>query len=85
MPAIHVNFEGDGAWPDLQGPDAPELIHILSDWHLAVLENGMASGLPSLALRFDLPDGRVMIAETSLAVWAAATAALRGRYPHLVR
>lgn len=78
MPAIHLNLEGDNAWPDLE-PDGfvvgPE------EWRLAVLERGMSSGKPSIALRLDLPTGQTVIAQTSLAAWIAVTCALRGRYP----
>lgn len=86
MPVISVNLEGDNAWPDL-AERRDEIIH-LNDvtWRLAVLAGGMASGAPSLALRLDVrPAGRgwpgVVITETSLAAWIAATCALRGRFP----
>ena len=90
MPTIDVNLDGDNAWPDLENR-APEIVYLAdSVWQLAVLEGGMASGAPSLALRLDAepghlavrPDGPgVVIAETSLAAWIAATCALRGRFP----
>jgi hypothetical protein len=50
-------------------------------WKVAVLEEGMGSGLPSVALRFDLPDGTTMIAETSLAIWSSVTIMARGAFP----
>lgn len=45
----------------------------------------MQSGAPSLALRLDIrpvdSEAHVVIAETSLAAWIAATCALRGKFP----
>ena len=89
MPTIELSLEGDGAWPDLEG--SAGVVHLQdATWKLAALEGGMASGAASLALRLDLgdagfdadiPNGRVVIAETSLAAWIAVTAALRARYP----
>lgn len=84
MPTIDLNLEGDGAWPELL--EGHHVIHMQeTPWRLAALEHGMASGAPSLALRLDLPvpthEGWVVVAETSLAAWIAATAALRARFP----
>jgi hypothetical protein len=50
-------------------------------WQAAVLEHGMASGAPSVAVRIDLGAGRPLIFETSLAAWIAATAVMRGAFP----
>jgi hypothetical protein len=84
MPTIDVNLAGDGAWPDLARRIG--VFRADSDWHLAALEAGMSSGAPSIALRLTVPvEGEdlpvTVIAETSLAAWIAATAALRGRFP----
>jgi hypothetical protein len=38
------------------------------------------SGKPSVALGFELPDGRWVLAETSLALFLTAAEALRARY-----
>lgn len=86
MPAmISLNLDGDGAWTDLAdqldqvvwlGEGSPPI-------EMAVLEGGMVSGRPSVAFRFDLPDGRVLVAETSVANFLAVAAAVRGRYPGL--
>lgn len=82
MPVISVNLDGDNAWPELARGPSDVVVHLPDvRWRLAALAGGMASGAPSLALRLDLPDGRVVIAETSLAAWIAATCALRGRFP----
>lgn len=83
MPIINLNLSGDGAWPDLQDK---EVIHLTGDvpaWEIAALERGMTSGSPSLALRLDLPDGRVVIAETSVKAFLTAAAAIRAKFPGL--
>jgi hypothetical protein len=89
MPAIHVILYGDHAWPDLaERHENGEVVHLPeTTWQLAALEGGMSSGAPSLALRLDIPPDphperrNVVITETSLAAWIAATCALRGRFP----
>lgn len=48
---------------------------------LVVLEAGMSSGAPSIAVRLNLADGNTAIFETSLAAWIAATCAMRGAFP----
>lgn len=44
------------------------------------LDGGMVSGNPSVAIRLDLPDGKTVIAETSLALFLTAADALKSRY-----
>jgi hypothetical protein len=79
MPAIDLKLDGDNAWPDLR--DKP-IIHVLPDtvWRIAVIPYGMVSGKVSVALRLDLPDGQVIIAETSLALLSAAVRSIWARY-----
>jgi hypothetical protein len=74
-PVLHLTFE-DPAWPDLQ---EREIIHT-TDVHVAGLEGGMGSGAPSIALRIDLPDGRSVVAETSLALFLTCADGLRARF-----
>lgn len=87
MPTFDINLADEPAWPDLQDLSG-ELLHLGGEtvWRLTALDDGMSSGAPSVALRFDLDphaaDGAtVIVAETSLAAWIAATCALRGRFP----
>lgn len=47
---------------------------------VGVLPAGMASGAPSVAICVPLPNGRVVIAETSLALFLTAADAFRARY-----
>lgn len=79
MNAINLNLEGDGAFQHFAGR---ETIHLGEGTvlYLAGLEGGMRSGAPSVMLAFELPDGRVVVAETSLRLLLTAADALRARY-----
>lgn len=78
MPVLQVILEGDGCWPDLPEKN---VLHLKEDAHFAVaaLEGGMVSGLPSLTFRIDLPDGQVVILETSWRLFHTAYMALRAK------
>ena len=78
MPAIRLILDGDGAVADLAGK-RDTIIH-LPDPTLTLirLPHGMRSGATSLVIRIELPDGRAVLAETSLAAWQMATAGLKG-------
>jgi hypothetical protein len=78
MPAMSILLNGEDAWPELKDLPADNLIHVTDPIQVARLKGGMASGKTSVAIRIDLPDGRVVIAETSLELWNASTAAFRG-------
>ena len=80
MPAIRVILGGENVWPDLRGQKS-RVIHLPdTPWQLATLEKGMVSGAPSAALRLDLPDGRVVIAETSIMALLAALKVIEAKY-----
>jgi hypothetical protein len=82
MPILQIHPSAEGIWPDLQplalegqllqamGPDAPAI-------EVALLRGGMVSGAPSVTIRINLPDGRVVLTETSLQLFLAAADALR--------
>lgn len=76
---------GDGAWPDLANKhDAGKLIHIRdSAFRVTTLDMGMASGRPSVAIRIDLPDGRVVLFETSARIFYEAARLIEATYPGL--
>lgn len=79
MPQLHISTEGDNAWEDLK--EHPELIiHTTDDWSVAALSQGMNSGRPSVAIRINLPDGTVVIAETSMRLFLGAARVFQGRY-----
>ena len=72
MLALKVILEGDGCWRDLKGK---EIIHVTEGIQLAMLKEGMKSGASSVAIRIDLPDGKTVMAETSLKLFIKAAAA----------
>lgn len=78
MPAMHIILQ-EPAWPELSAPDA-KVHHTNKPIGVTALAGGMQSGKPSVALRIDLDDGAVVIAETSLALFLTAADALKARY-----
>ena len=74
MPVLHLFLDQPEELPD-------DVIRLSSGFTLSAMPGGMADGATSCALRFDLPDGRVVVAETSLALLVAAVRALQVRYP----
>lgn len=86
MPTMSVKFieKGDGAWNELDldtivnitGPDAPAI-------QVCAVKRGMDSGLPSVLIRMDMPDGRVVIGETSARLFVTAARAIVARHPEL--
>lgn len=87
MPAIDLTIVDDVTvappWPEVRELDEEGFLVHLPDatWRVALLGEGMSSGLPSVALRLELPDGRTVIAETSVALWSSVTIAARARWP----
>jgi hypothetical protein len=84
MIAMTIRLDGDGAFPELQ--KHKKLVHLQNDSppiQLAVLDAGMSSGLPSIVLRLDLPDGSVVLAETSARLFCSAGKAIMAKYPGL--
>lgn len=85
MISMHIILDGEGVWPDLH--DRP-VIHLANDAppiQVAVLDSGMSSGRPSVALRIELPDGTRVLAETSARLFCSAARAIEGRFPDLFR
>lgn len=78
MPVLHINLD-EPAWPELANM-REKIISTTEPIGVTGLHGGMESGLPSVALRIDLPDGRVVIAETSLALFLTAADALKARF-----
>ncbi len=79
-PVLTVRLTGDGAWPDLLDKTVHHLGNDAPPIQVSALADGMASGAPSVAIRIDLPNGEVVLAETSLALFLMAADALRVRY-----
>lgn len=86
MPSIvHLHLDGDGCWPDLKDPkllmESGKLTWLGdgTSIDIAALSAGMQSGRTSLAIRIDLPDGRIVVAEVSLRNMQIAIAAFTAR------
>jgi hypothetical protein len=81
MPSIALNLVGDGdadgVWPDLADKTVH---HVTSPIGIGALRGGMQSGAPSVAMRLELDDGSVVLAETSLVLFLSAADALRARF-----
>jgi hypothetical protein len=83
MTQLNIILNGDGAFTDL---DREKVIHVANDAppiQVAALPGGMASGRPSIMIRIDLPDGKIVMAETSARLFCSAARAIMGRYPDL--
>lgn len=83
IPSINLELDGDNCWPDL---NEKELINIMESGiplRIAVLDNGMASGHPSITLRIDLPDGKVLLTQTSARVFCLVAKCIMDKYPDL--
>jgi hypothetical protein len=78
MVGLKIHLEGDGCWPDLA--EKREKVIQTEQMEIAALHHGMVSGAPSVAFRIDLPDGRVVIAETSLKLLVEATRVLAAKH-----
>lgn len=83
MPTMSIILDGDGAWPDLKEKIGTEQVIEAEVNAVAALNQGMQTGLPSVCLRINLPDGRVVLAQTSMRLWNAATRAFIGRFGSL--
>jgi hypothetical protein len=59
---VHIQLEGDGAWPDLQGKH----FFRARDIHVAALAKGTVEGHAAVAMRFDVPHGPIVVAELTL-------------------
>lgn len=82
MPMLNIKLEGDHCWPDLAQKTEDQIIDT-ENLEVALLPGGMASGKASVAIRIDLPDGRVVIAQTSQELFDAAARAFRARLEYL--
>ncbi|MGH6967771.1 MAG: hypothetical protein ACREEN_01525 [Stellaceae bacterium] len=81
MIQMNVILNGDNCWPDLKDK---KIIHLANDappMQVALLDGGLQSGRPSVALRVDLPDGQVLVAETTARLFCAAARAIMAKYP----
>lgn len=80
MPIIKLILNGERAFSDLLDKEKSNIIHRKAPFTVASLARGMKSGHPSLAIRIDLPEEKVLIQETSVAAWLAVARVLEGKY-----
>lgn len=83
MPALGIvlDVEREG-FRAMRGLDRRRLIHLgdAAQIEVGALAGGMASGDPSAAFCFGLPDGRVVLAETSMRLLLTAADTLKAKY-----
>jgi hypothetical protein len=77
MPVMTIKLDADGCLNDVS-PD--NVIHIASPITVGALAHGMESGAPSVAFIFKLPDGRTVLAETSMKLFQMAAEGFAARY-----
>ena len=83
MNIIKVILEGDNCWTDLADKIKDGSVTWLKDGvvlSIAALSKGMTSGRPSISIRIDLPDGKVVVAETSMRLFLGAAEAFKAKY-----
>lgn len=68
MPMLKIHLEGDRCWPDLASKQPP----VSQDIEIAALPRGTVAGAPALMFRINLPDGGVVLAETTLRLLVGA-------------
>ena len=86
MAHLDIRMEGDGIWPDLPELDAAGLLingmggGLDAKLTLAALPHGTVEGRPSITIRADFPDGRVVLLETTMRLFLTAARAFAARY-----
>lgn len=80
MPLLHIHLEGEGSLEKLGQQSRGELVHLQNEVHITALPVGTVGGKPSVGFGFLLPDGRMVIAETTLALFLMAADAFKARY-----
>lgn len=76
MPHVQINLDGDGAWKDMAEAAADGTLKRGEIERFTMLEGGMKSGKPSVALLVRLEDGTPVFVETSWAIfWNMANVA----------
>lgn len=76
---INLKLDSEGCWPDLEEKIKEGKYVHLSMLDLAFLPDGTEDGKPTLAFRFDLPDGQAVMAECTLAIMEQALSAIKTR------
>lgn len=79
-PVMHIELDADGCWPDMQQAHLEGRVIETNEISVAALQSGMQSGGTSVAFRINLPDGRIVFAQTSLKLYMLAAELFRQRY-----
>jgi uncharacterized protein YaaQ len=87
MPSLNVSI--DGGWTDIPALMKSGKLIDLTGNDVAAIEvasvgGGMKSGATSVLIRIALPDGRVVVTETSLMLFGMAADAMRAAYENPV-
>lgn len=81
----HISIVKDGAslpWPELEAQLKAGTLHATTqDPYFALIEGGTSEGLPSVAVRVELPNGDTVVWETTLQLFIGVLAAARGAFP----
>lgn len=82
MPSLRIVLDPERDGLGLGVSDPKDIVHLAADAEIVVsgLPDGMVGGRPSMMFGFKLPDGRVVIAETSWRLFAAAYKAFAGQF-----
>lgn len=82
MNIIKVILEGDNCWTDLAEKIKDGRVTWLRGGNISIaaLSKGVTSGRPSISIRIDLPEGKVVIAETSMRLFLGAAEAFKAKY-----
>jgi hypothetical protein len=80
---VQVHLDGDQCWPDLPEKTVVHLGNGAPPIQVGVLRAGTSNGHPSVTIRCDLPDGSVVLAETSARLFCLAGRMIMEKYPHL--
>ncbi len=73
---VRIKVDEDGGMPELAGRECIKLQTLT----VTSLDRGTSEGKPSMAFIFDLPDGRFVFAETTLALFLTVADALKGAH-----
>jgi hypothetical protein len=81
MIGLHIHMDAEELLADVP---KDQIIVVDSEVTLAVLERGTASGKPTVAIVLPLPDGRRVLAQTTLALFQASAKAFTARFGDVV-
>lgn len=83
MPMIDLKLDEDGLWPDLADLPPDRIINLMEEHNtigMACLPYITAERKPAVMIRLDLPDGRVLVTVTTLALLATCVDAMIARH-----